>query len=610
MTMENKTFCNPVKFSDEKRHTNPDPFILRWCGKYYCYATDESGVKVSVSKDLVNWEYKGYAIREEGYKDYWAPSVLYWNGTFYMYYSNIGVEDEDNHQEHLKLATSKNPEEGFVWKKTFFNEFSIDSHPVIWNNKLYMFYSVNNWVGTEEKIAGTCILVDEMLSPEEFSGHPKAVIVPSMDQEIYARNREGDGRDWHTIEGAAPIVRGKYFWLCYSANAYVNVDYFVGTAVAVCKEKLTDMDWRKYPSDYIWHPLLKKNSEVEGTGHNTVTKAPNMVDEWIVYHGRNAKEELRPEIEQREMYIDPLYFNVEEVVCEGPSAAEQESPQLPEIQLYDKGIEEQSMLAKGSGYYLAEFWVSGIKAHSGMKYGIYLNYMDSYNYLELCISSGDKTMRIVRCRNGVRYCIGKQALDKGYDYTVPNCIQVKRVFDTYSVSLNEREFTFEDGFGCYNGNIGIKPYFTKLMLHSFSLTRTALLDGNKLGYMGEIFEMGDTARVDESGLYSDGRKLMLQNNMPDGNYTEVFTLAIQSEMNYAEFCRGNRKVLLKKDGLMPFSLYHFVREDKEWFLVDGKKTEDFMLTKEDASCRWELGGIKIVDYQITKIETKTQKNRA
>ena len=83
--MENKTFCNPVKFSDEKRHTNPDPFILRWCGKYYCYATDESGVKVSVSKDLVNWEYKGYAIREEGYKDYWAPSVLYWNGTFYMY---------------------------------------------------------------------------------------------------------------------------------------------------------------------------------------------------------------------------------------------------------------------------------------------------------------------------------------------------------------------------------------------------------------------------------------------------------------------------------------------------------------------------------------------
>ena len=32
------TYCNPVPFSDGKIHTNPDPFILRWCGLYYCYA--------------------------------------------------------------------------------------------------------------------------------------------------------------------------------------------------------------------------------------------------------------------------------------------------------------------------------------------------------------------------------------------------------------------------------------------------------------------------------------------------------------------------------------------------------------------------------------------
>lgn len=48
------TYCNPVPFSDGKRHTNPDPYILKWCGNYYCYATDEEGVKVSVSKDLVH----------------------------------------------------------------------------------------------------------------------------------------------------------------------------------------------------------------------------------------------------------------------------------------------------------------------------------------------------------------------------------------------------------------------------------------------------------------------------------------------------------------------------------------------------------------------------
>ena len=79
------------------------------------------------------------------------------------------------------------------------------------------------------------------------------------------------------------------------------------------------MNWKKYPSESVWHPLLKKNDNVEGTGHNTVAKAPNMADDWIVYHGRFASEELVEGTEQREMRIDPLYFNGEELLCFGPS---------------------------------------------------------------------------------------------------------------------------------------------------------------------------------------------------------------------------------------------------------------------------------------------------
>ena len=73
-------FCNPVSFTDGKRHTNPDPFVLRWCGRYYCYATDEFGVEISVSDDLTEWKYLGYGISEKEYHHYWAPSVLYLNG--------------------------------------------------------------------------------------------------------------------------------------------------------------------------------------------------------------------------------------------------------------------------------------------------------------------------------------------------------------------------------------------------------------------------------------------------------------------------------------------------------------------------------------------------
>ena len=60
--MSENQFCNPVKFKDGKRHTNPDPFVLRWCGKYYCYSTDAKGVNLSISSDLVNWEYLGLCI--------------------------------------------------------------------------------------------------------------------------------------------------------------------------------------------------------------------------------------------------------------------------------------------------------------------------------------------------------------------------------------------------------------------------------------------------------------------------------------------------------------------------------------------------------------------
>ena len=125
--------------------------------------------------------------------------VIYLNGTFYMYYSNIPIEEADCHEQHLKVARADNPLGPFVWQKTFFDHFSIDSHPVMWDGKMFMFYSVNDWFGTEDKVAGTCILLDEMRTPYEFAGHPKPVVVPSIRKEIFEENRFRDGRDWYTI---------------------------------------------------------------------------------------------------------------------------------------------------------------------------------------------------------------------------------------------------------------------------------------------------------------------------------------------------------------------------------------------------------------------------
>lgn len=597
-----KKYCNPVSFTDGRRHTNPDPYVLRWCGKYYCYATDEFGVKVSVSADMVCWEDRGYAISEKEYHNYWAPAVIYQNGLFYMYYSNIAAKEQDCHEEHLKLAVSTNPEGEFKWKKTFFDKFSIDAHPIMWKGRLYLFYSVNDWVGTEKKIAGTCILVDEMKSPEELAGNPKAVVLPGIRQEIYAENRFGDGRDWYTIEGAAPVIRGNRFWILYSANAYVNVDYYIGMAIAESRENLLDMVWQKYPKDYIWYPLLRKNDSVEGTGHNTVVKAPNMVDEWIVYHGRNAKEELKPETEQREMYIDALYFNGDEILCYGPTADWEEAPGKPEVQIWNRDITGRSRLGGSGLYYQMELWISASHSHTGARYGIMLSYQDEANYLEVQINTGRKELAIISVQNGIHSVTLRAKIKKDYDYTVPHLIQVWRAFDNYTILLDEdQEIHFLEYMSEECGSIEILPYYTEMTLHSFALTRTVMLRGKELKNFGRMYQVS-SCKASETGLVASDGKLVLEKRECDEEYTEIFLLQILDVDNEIALRTGTSLQVLTQRKETEFSLYHIVRKNEEKFLIDGERKT---LTKEEKLFeQLVFCGLKIAEYQYTKNEIK------
>lgn len=597
---EKRMYCNPVTFTDHKRHTNPDPYVLRWCGRYYCYATDEFGVKVSVSEDLVHWEDKGYAIREEKFHHYWAPAVIYLQGRFYMYYSNTEVTEEDCHEEHLKLAVSDQPEGEFIYRKTFFDKFSIDAHPILWKGRLFMFYSVNDWIGTDEKVAGTCILLDEMKSPEEFAGSPKAVVLPGIRQEIYAENRFGDGRDWYTIEGAATVVRGDRFFLLYSANAYVNVDYYVGTAVAQCRGNLCDMVWEKYPKAYSWHPLLHKNAFVEGTGHNTVTKAPNMVDDWIVYHGRDAKEALLPEIEQRQMYIDPLYFDGDEIWCFGPTAKEQEAPALPKLQIRDRVFQEKEILGKGGLFYQMELWITAKRSHVGARFGILAAYQDEQNYLEIQIRTGRSEVLSVSVRDGIRSLSVIDRLPAGFDYTVPHLFRITRSFEEFTVVVDEeRESRFVQSGYEEDVEIGIVPYFTEVTLCSLALTQTVTLCGRQLREFGNLYKVSPSEAA-EDGLVSLQGKMCLEQREGEESYTGMFRFLIMEEENRIELCKGAEVLTLAKEKAAEFCLYHMVRGKEERFLIDGQERK--LSRQEKEITQFTLYGLKIAEYQYTKMK--------
>jgi len=283
-----------MKLNIENKYCQPDPYVIKSGNKYYMYASGDSGVRLNVSSDRYNWEYKGNCFFHKGMFEYWAPTVIELDGVFYMYVSFRPDGEEDPHQEHIICATSSNPEGPFEYKADIYPPFSIDPHVVKSGNELFIFYSVNDY---EAERAGTYIVVDKLLDPFTPANNPKRVVVPSIDEEIFLKDRFKKGQHWHTIEGALYFRKGDYHYLMYSANCYQNVNYFVGYSVAYGHEDdLTKLDFKKYPDDKTYAPLLRKNDEEEGTGHNSVLEDNGRF--FIYYHGRDLGI-LLPGVEQR-----------------------------------------------------------------------------------------------------------------------------------------------------------------------------------------------------------------------------------------------------------------------------------------------------------------------
>jgi len=265
-----------------------DPYVIKANQKYYLYCTGVNGVHTYVSDRLTEgWSYLGITLKEPAMKEYWAPCVIEKDHVFYMYYSSMPEGEEDVHREEIKVATSDSPEGPFVYRKTVVGAFSIDPHVVKSGENYFIFYSVNDY---EAERAGTYIIVDKLTDMMTAEGNPKAVVRPTLDEEIFMYDRFKKGQNWHTIEGAFYFRKGDDHYVTYSGNCYQNEKYFLGYAYAHGKEDdLKKLDFRKMPSDDVYAPLISKNGEEEGTGHNCVFEEDGKY--YAVYHGRDLGDD-------------------------------------------------------------------------------------------------------------------------------------------------------------------------------------------------------------------------------------------------------------------------------------------------------------------------------
>lgn len=269
-----------------------DPFIFKSKGRYYIYTTGHDGIYAYSSDSLFDgWKFEGMVLTDGRHDSWWAPSVIELDGKYYMY-NSFEIEgytpDKGGHRGAMHVSVADNPLGPFKVVRQLLQPFSIDSHVVQNEEGLWIFYSTNRFEG--ERI-GTYIVVDKLLDPFTAEGKPVTVVEPTLDEDIYRRDRYKKGQHWHTIEGAFYFKEGDWQYVMYSGNCFEQPTYYIGYARAKTNETdLRKIKFEKYPDDKTYHPVIAANDFEEGTGHHSMIKENG---QWYaVYHARDYEDGL------------------------------------------------------------------------------------------------------------------------------------------------------------------------------------------------------------------------------------------------------------------------------------------------------------------------------
>lgn len=274
----NREYSNPIA----RQGDFADPFVLRYNGRYYLYATNPD-IRCFSSDNLVDWKREGAVIEEGTFADLvpFAPEVVYADGKFYMYTSPSGFG-------HYVLE-SDSPTGPF--RKISGNiGHAIDGSVFIDDDGKWYFY----WAG-DEGIWGC-----EMLSPTEF-GEPVLT-----------------GADLHGwTEGPMVVKSGDIYYMTYTGNHYLSPGYRIQTA------------WSRHPltgyQDDLYNPaVIHTTGKGVGLGHSSTVTGPDLVSHYIVYHNMNPDA-------SRDLNIDRIFWHGEATQVLGPTRYPQPAPALPDL---------------------------------------------------------------------------------------------------------------------------------------------------------------------------------------------------------------------------------------------------------------------------------------
>ncbi|HET8657116.1 MAG TPA: family 43 glycosylhydrolase [Longimicrobiaceae bacterium] len=306
-----------------------DPFILKYNGEYYLYATGNP-IMAYHSTDLVHWEEIGGVLHgstEPGawnQADVWAPEVVYRNGKFYLYYSASRASSDWRVGEAARrvgVAVSDSPRGPFVDSGSPVTPgWAIDGH--VFRDpdggQEYLFYSYL-W---EPLLPGAGIVVDSLLSPFRVAGTPSNVTKGSEAWE----DKDADpnnGSLRYTNEGPTVLKHDGLYYLMYSGGSWDLPTYSLACARSprVMRGGLDGPGWAK-----VVPPLLRSTPLVDAPGHNTVVVAPDNVEEISAYHARVVPFNSPGD---RQTFLGRVFWHRDRLFMEQPTLGAQPAPDQP-----------------------------------------------------------------------------------------------------------------------------------------------------------------------------------------------------------------------------------------------------------------------------------------
>ncbi len=200
------TYTNPVINAD---YSDPDVCVGASGEDYYMTASSFQcipGLPILHSKDLVNWQLIGHAVKELEPKQVfdqpahgcgiWAPSIRYHQGEYYIYWGDpdFGVF----------MVKAKDP--AGEWSKpicVIAGKGMIDTTP-LWDED-GRCYLVNGWANSRAKFASVICVRELSADGTRAIGNPVIVF-------------DGNGNKNHTCEGPKFYKRDGWYWILCPAG--------------------------------------------------------------------------------------------------------------------------------------------------------------------------------------------------------------------------------------------------------------------------------------------------------------------------------------------------------------------------------------------------------